>query len=50
MPPPQTAVLGEEYRSHEGVLGAPHVHDFVVVRNQAVIAFVLLKSLDGAQR
>ena len=34
----QTAVLGQEYRSHDAVLGDHQLHDFVVFRDQAVVA------------
>jgi predicted GNAT family acetyltransferase len=34
----QTARLGQEYRSHNAVLGDRQLHDFVVFRDQAVVA------------
>jgi predicted GNAT family acetyltransferase len=34
----QTAPLGEEYQSHDVVLGDRQLHDFVVLRDQAVVA------------
>lgn len=34
----QTALLGQEYRSHDAVLGDRQLHDFVVFRDQAVVA------------
>ena len=34
----QTAQLGQEYRSHDAVLGDRQLHDFVVLRDQTVVA------------
>jgi predicted GNAT family acetyltransferase len=34
----QTAQLGQEHRSHDAVLGDRQLHDFVVLRDQAVVA------------
>jgi predicted GNAT family acetyltransferase len=34
----ETAPLGEEHRSHDAVLGDSKLHDFVVVRDRAVVA------------